>query len=107
MIGRIIVQNPDASSPIQKVQLIIFVPRDTLISYQYFRNGEIYRYELDIEADRYVRKFLTDEEKTGCMKCHEKIKAKIQSQINADEHRWKNIIYENQRQKRRALWDLI
>ena len=71
VIGRIIVQNPDASSPIQKIQLLIFVPADTLITYQYFRNGEIFRYELDIKADRYVRKHLTGEEKIGCMKCHE------------------------------------
>jgi len=70
-IGTVVVQNPDSSSPIQKIQLLIYVSTDTLIAYQYFKNGEIYQYVLDIEKDRYVRKLYTDEEKKGCMKCHE------------------------------------
>ena len=71
VIGKVIVQNPDTSSPIEKVQLVIFVPRDVLIAYQYFKAGEIYRYEFDIKADRYIRKQYTDDEKKGCMKCHQ------------------------------------
>jgi len=72
VIGKVMVQNPDISSPIQKVEMFIYIPLSVLTAYRYFKHGEIYQYKLDIKANRYVRKHLTDHEKKGCMKCHKK-----------------------------------
>ena len=78
VIGKVVVQNPNPSSPIKKVQLILFVPAEIVIAYQYFKNGEIYRYEFDNKADRYIRKKYTEEETKGCVECHQgELKTKI------------------------------
>jgi len=73
VIGIVVVQNPDSSSPIKKVEMSIYALLDQLIAYRYFKDGESYRYELDVKADRYIRKKYTEEEKKGCMECHKEL----------------------------------
>lgn len=71
VIGQIIVQNPDPAHPIQKIQLIIHVPKDLLVIYQYFKHGEIFRYELDCAEDRYKRAYFDEVQRKRCMACHQ------------------------------------
>lgn len=63
-----IVQNPDSNADVQRIQMIIHI-NGTLLSYKYFKNGEIYSYKINIEMDRYERRKYTDRERRACMKC--------------------------------------
>lgn len=62
-------QNPDTSADIQRVQMLLHI-NGTLFLYQYFKNGEIYAYELNIKRDIYQRRKHTDKERRACLKCH-------------------------------------
>lgn len=72
VIGKVTVENPDKNSPIQRIQILIYLPAEKLIAYRYFKEGKIYIYELDCNKNKYVRRHLTTEEKQGCMKCHQR-----------------------------------
>lgn len=65
----IFVQNPDPISPIKVVHMT--VDKDMrLLSYQYFKNGEPYRYVFTYGENKYKRHHFTQEERNSCMKCH-------------------------------------
>ena len=64
-----IVQNPDREADVQRIQMFMYI-NGTLLSYRYFKGGEAYNYELNIDKDRYERRRYTDKERRACMKCH-------------------------------------
>lgn len=68
--GTVVLVNPDQTSKIKKVQICVFVLVKKLVGYRYFKEGELFIYKLDIEKNKYVRKYLSDLERKGCDKCH-------------------------------------
>ena len=69
MKAMVVVQNPDREATVQRVQMTISVNR-TLLSYRYFKKGNIYNYKLNVKKDRYERRKYTDRERQACMRCH-------------------------------------
>lgn len=63
-------ENPDRSSPIKVVALII-IPSGALLGYRYFKYGEPHSFIFDVENNKYVREELTSEQRSGCIKCHD------------------------------------
>lgn len=67
------VQNPSGNAEVRRIRM--FIRKDgTLLSYDYFKKGEIYDYRLNVERDRYERYRYTKKEYLECMQCHSEIK---------------------------------
>jgi hypothetical protein len=62
-------QNPDKEAEIQRIQMILYID-GTLLSYRYFKGGEIYDYELNIDKSMYERHEYTEKDHRSCMQCH-------------------------------------
>ena len=74
-------QNPDKNAKIQRIQMTFHInlngQEGILVSYRYFKNGEIYNYEANADMNGYERRRYTDKERRGCMTCHPEIGEKI------------------------------
>ncbi len=62
-------QNPDKEAEIQRIQMVLYID-GTLISYRYFKEGEIYDYVLNVDTDTYERQDYTETDRQSCMQCH-------------------------------------
>ena len=62
-------QNPDKGAEVQRIQMFIYI-NGTLLSYRYFKEGEIYEYELNLDKDMYERRKHTEKYRQSCMQCH-------------------------------------
>ncbi len=62
-------QNPDKGAKVQRIQMFIYI-NGTLLSYRYFKEGEIYEYELNLDKDMYERRKHTENYRKSCMQCH-------------------------------------
>ena len=62
-------QNPDETSTIKLVAMYMLFD-GSLIAYRYFKDGQPYSYVFDGES-KYVEYKFTDEERKGCMECHQ------------------------------------
>jgi len=69
LIWTAVLSNPDKESKIKEVRVYILV-NQKLIGYRYFKQNELFMYQLDMETDKYIRTFLSKEETKKCMKCH-------------------------------------
>ena len=63
------VKNPDEESPIDIVAMAVDL-NFALLSYRYFKFGIPYSFVFNPDLEKYVKKPLTEEQKDGCMKCH-------------------------------------
>lgn len=73
LVATITIQNPDKSANIQRVQMSVYINSDgsgSLFGYRYFKQGEIYEYEISIDKKRYERRKYTGKEWRACLKCH-------------------------------------
>lgn len=80
MIVAITIQNPDTNAKIQRVQLTAYIDSDgngILLSYRYFKEGNIYEYEATANKKGYKQYKHTEKERRSCMKCHPEIAEKI------------------------------
>ena len=73
---RVTIQNPDSKATVQRIQITIHIDR-TLLSYRYFKRGEIYKYVLNTKKDRYERRRYSVKKRRACMQCHPEIGEKI------------------------------
>jgi hypothetical protein len=62
-------QNPDKGAKVQRIQMFIYI-NGTLLSYRYFKGGEIYEYELNLDKDMYERRKHTEKYRQSCKQCH-------------------------------------
>ena len=62
-------QNPDKEVEIQRIQMFIYID-GTLISYRYFKGGEIYEYVFNTDKDMYERNEYTEKHRQSCIQCH-------------------------------------
>jgi hypothetical protein len=67
----IYVKNPDQTSLIKVVAILTDI-NFVLYKYRYFKYGEPYKYFFDDKQDKFVREYLTEEERKRCIKCHKK-----------------------------------
>jgi len=62
-------QNPDMRAEIQRIQMFIYID-GTLISYRYFKDGEIYDYVFNSDKYMYERHQHTEKDRQSCIQCH-------------------------------------
>ena len=72
-LATVMVENPDRSAKVKRIQLFIVRYENILTSYRYFKEGEAFYYYLDTEKNKYVRLFYSVGELKGCMECHKDI----------------------------------
>jgi len=80
MMVTITIQNPDKEAEIQRIQMTVQINPSgdgTLLSYRYFKEGEIYKYEATANKKGYKQYKHTEKERRSCMKCHPEIAEKI------------------------------
>ncbi len=65
----VMIKNPDQSSPIDVVAMLVDSSSNVL-GYRYFKDNEPYGYFFDIAQQKYVRHQYSPEQKKGCMQCH-------------------------------------
>ena len=66
----VMVANPDESSPIDAVALLVDNNKNVL-GYRYFKDGEPYGYFFDPAIQKYTKHEYTAEQRKDCMGCHE------------------------------------
>ena len=64
------ISNPDKTSPIKKVVVVILAFDGSLVEYRYFKDGRPYSYVFDGKG-KYVQYKYTLEERKRCMACHQ------------------------------------
>jgi len=72
-LSYVFIKNPDPNSPIEVVAMMVGY-NSILFGYRYFKYGEPYVFAFDPEEAKYKQVPLTEEQKKGCMECHEKPK---------------------------------
>jgi len=72
----VVLANSDQTSKIKKVRVFIFTPTSKLIGYRYFKGNELFMYVLDMERNKYIRKYLSESERRDCASCHKSLLGK-------------------------------
>lgn len=72
----VFIRNSDLLSPIDIVAMAVDLS-NTLVGYQYFKDGVPYSYRLDSNQNKYVSVNLTEKQQQRCIKCHTKDQQQI------------------------------
>lgn len=75
-IMSVVLANPDQTSKIKKVRTYVFILTSKLIGYRYFKKNELFIYTLDIERNKYVRRYLSESKRKDCARCHKSLLGK-------------------------------
>jgi len=70
-IAKMMLLNPDKNAEIRRVRISVHLPTNTILNYDYFRDGYVFDYYYELDRDHYFRKHYTWAELTVCRACHE------------------------------------
>ena len=72
----VVLANPDQTLKIKKIRTYVFILTSKLIGYRYFKENELFIYTLDIERNKYVRRYLSESKRKDCAQCHKSLLGK-------------------------------